>query len=113
MPVVYSAANPVDAHLCRQFLEEQGIDARVEGEILWQARGDLPPNESTNPTVSVSSTQFEQARELVEQFEQEHLQSQSRSSWTCSHCHEENPGSFEVCWNCNTASDSSPVETPM
>jgi len=37
MPVVYSAANPTEAHLCRQFLENEGIDARVDGEILWQA----------------------------------------------------------------------------
>ena len=31
MPVVYSAANPTEAHLCRQFLENEGIDARVMG----------------------------------------------------------------------------------
>ena len=56
MPVVWSAANPMEAHLCRQYLDDSGIAAHVDGEILWQARGDLPANETTNPTVVVSDT---------------------------------------------------------
>jgi hypothetical protein len=108
MPVVYSAANPTEAHLCRQFLENEGIDARVDGEILWQARGDLPPNESTNPTVIVSVENYEQARALVIQFKETVLADSDLESWSCSQCDEENPGSFDVCWNCG---ESSPPES--
>ena len=102
MPVVYSAANPMEAHLCKQYLEESGIEARVDGEILWQARGDLPPNESTNPTVVVPEEQLSTALELVESFQ---LQKDDdiKDSWICSACREENPGSFDYCWNCEAA----------
>lgn len=27
----------------------------------------------------------------------------TRGPWRCSACHEENPGNFEVCWNCEKA----------
>lgn len=32
------------------------------------------------------------------------------SKWTCSHCHEENPGNFDECWKCqrNRPDDRSP-----
>ncbi len=33
---------------------------------------------------------------VVEEFD--------RPDWTCPGCEEENPGSFEVCWNCGEAS---------
>jgi hypothetical protein len=103
MPVVYSAAHPTEAHLCRQFLEDQGIEARVDGELLWQARGELPPNEATNPTVLVSDEKFEQARLLVVEFEANHAADRELDSWSCSQCDEDNPGSFDECWNCGAA----------
>ncbi|MDC0307977.1 MAG: DUF2007 domain-containing protein [Planctomycetaceae bacterium] len=100
MPVVYSAGHPAEAHLCRQYLEAHGIEARVDGEILWQARGDLPPNESTNPTVLVSDENIERARALVVEFESSHAAGRELDSWSCSQCAEDNPSSFDVCWNC-------------
>lgn len=112
MPVVYSAANPTEAHLCSQYLSGKGIEARVDGEILWQARGDLPPNESTNPTVVVSDEQFEQARMLVEQFEKTLTEDRALDLWSCSRCAEDNPGSFEICWNCGEAAPQQKTEQP-
>lgn len=113
MPVVYSAENPTEAHLCRQFLEGEGIEALVEGEILWQARGDLPPNESTNPTVVVSAEDYEIARTLIEQFEQRLKDDRELETWSCSHCAEDNPGSFEVCWSCGESRTSSQQTEPL
>jgi hypothetical protein len=45
-----------------------------------------------------------------------HLKSQpapstpARSDWKCPSCHEDNPGNFELCWNCGaTAPDIAPA----
>ncbi|MBN2563143.1 MAG: hypothetical protein JXQ75_19650 [Phycisphaerae bacterium] len=29
------------------------------------------------------------------------VETSDRGDWTCTRCGEENPGNFEVCWNCN------------
>ncbi|MBD3675805.1 MAG: DUF2007 domain-containing protein [Planctomycetaceae bacterium] len=113
MPVVYSAENPAEAHLCRQFLSSEGIESRVDGEILWQARGDLPPNESTNPTVIVSDEDYETARALIEHFEQKLQDGRELDTWSCPHCAEDNPGNFEVCWNCGESAPAAQQTEPL
>ena len=42
-------------------------------------------------------------RELIHGFLKQRTDSSGapKSSWTCQHCREENPGSFEVCWSCS------------
>ncbi len=50
---VYSAGNPVDAHLARGLLEAGGIWAIVQGELLGAARGELPLTPETTPSVWV------------------------------------------------------------
>lgn len=113
MPVVFTAANPVEAHLCQQFLEEQGIEARVDGEILWMSRGEFPLNEATTPRVNVSHENAARALELIEQFRKGHLETGVAESWVCPKCQERNPPGFQVCWHCQTAGDSSQIETSM
>lgn len=102
MPVVHIAGNIIEAHLCRQMLEAEGIEARIDGAILSQARGELPLGEATNPSVLVSDADFERAREFVLQMEDKLTARDEEIDWTCSHCQEQNPDSFESCWNCST-----------
>ena len=101
MPVVHIAGNVIEAHLCRQMLEDEGINARVDGAILSQARGELPLGEATNPSVIVSENDFEQARVLVLQMEEKLTARDEENDWTCSHCNEPNPATFESCWKCS------------
>ena len=42
MKKVYEAQNPTDAHLLKDILETQGIEAIVKGDLLWAARGETP-----------------------------------------------------------------------
>lgn len=113
MSVVYTAANPFEAHLCKQFLEMQGIEARVDGEILWMSRGEFPLNEATNPKVNVSEEDHSRALELIEQFQDEHREREMAAAWACGNCRELNPAGFEVCWNCQTPAGSPQNETSM
>ena len=48
---VYLAADPADARLVAQWLEQNGIEATVQGELMWAARGEIPVGPSTGPSV--------------------------------------------------------------
>lgn len=113
MPVVFTAANPFEAHLCKQFLDTHGIEAVVDGEILWMSRGEFPLSEATNPRVNVSEENESRALELIQQFQDEHRERELETAWTCENCAELNPSGFEVCWNCETPAGSAADETLM
>ena len=58
-----TAGNPLEAHLWRQALEEEGIHARVVGEYLDAGVGDIP---GLRPEVWVHREDLERARAFLE-----------------------------------------------
>ena len=100
---VYSAANTQEAHLIKAALEEVGIEARVVGDHLQNAVGDLPAV-AIAPRVWVRTEKFDQARKIITDHQ---ARRQSRatlaSEWKCAECGEPNALSFEICWNCQAA----------
>lgn len=46
---------------------------------------------------------YAKAKEIIEN---EVENPESKESWVCSECNEENGGSFEFCWNCQTVPTS-------
>ncbi len=99
---VYAAANAPDAHLLKGRLEDEGIQVTVVGEPLQSAAGDLPFFWSTSPRLWVARADYERAQQIIQQWERENRPGGAGSSgpWTCPRCHEEVPGDFDVCWNC-------------
>jgi hypothetical protein len=93
---VYSAANTQEAHCVKGALESAGIEARVVGDHLQNAVGDLPAV-SIAPQVWVRLSDWEQARQIVL------ARPAPANPWECPQCDEPNEGSFEICWNCQTA----------
>ena len=67
--VIYTAAHSQQAHLLRQFLEDNGIVAEVWNESLQGALGDLPLVDSVAPSVVVSKSVAKVARELAMEWE--------------------------------------------
>ena len=49
--VNHLARNPPQAHICRAALEAEGIEAVIQGEELFGARGGIPVSEDTAPSV--------------------------------------------------------------
>jgi hypothetical protein len=68
MPKVYSAQSPVDAHIVKGLLEQQGITALVNGEYLQGGIGELPLIDLV--TVRVAESDVEAAREIIREYEE-------------------------------------------
>lgn len=96
---VYTAAHLVDAQLLTYSLESNGIWARVFNESLQGGVGELP---HVYPEVWIEDdNDWERARSLVEKFERG--VTRNKGVVRCPQCYEENPGTFEICWQCGTA----------
>lgn len=99
MKRVYVAAHLPDAQLLVHTLESNGIKARVFNETLQGGVGELP---HVYPEVWLEDdTDWAHARTLVEKFEQD--VTHDKGVVRCQQCHEENPASFELCWQCGAA----------
>lgn len=96
---VYTAAHLPDAQLLTHSLEAAGVRARVFNESLQGGVGELP---HVYPEVWIEDeNDWERARSLVEKFERS--VTRNKGVVRCPQCHEENPGTFEICWQCGTA----------
>ena len=102
---VYQAKNVTEAYLVKNLLEEEGIEAHIEGEYLQGALGDLPWL-AISPRVLVPAEAEERARRIVEDFDSQRLAEptgEPSPPWRCPGCGEEVDAGFEVCWNCQTS----------
>lgn len=100
---VYIAADPADAHVNKLYLADEGIVARISGEQLQSAMGDLPPGEASAPRLLVLEADYERAKELIARAESLHRYSSDLpelTAWTCPGCSESVDGTFDICWNC-------------
>ena len=97
MKRVHVAKNGMEAHFLRTLLEEHGIEAVVQNEMLGQARGDLPLDDSTAPVVCVlDDARADEAVRLAEEMGREAV----GRAWRCPGCGERNGPAFEFCWSC-------------
>jgi len=99
---VYWARDSIDAHAVRALLEDAGIDARVENEMLQGAAGEIPAGPSTSPRVRVAGDDAERALALIKEWraERDADAERVRPDWTCGQCGEDVEGDFDICWNC-------------
>ncbi|MDQ5984940.1 MAG: hypothetical protein CSYNP_00638 [Syntrophus sp. SKADARSKE-3] len=104
MKKVYVAANPVNAHLIKGILEGENIEAIVQGEFLWGARGEIPVTPETCPSVwVVDDDDYNHAIEIINAFQTEDNDDLEIIEWICSKCGETNEGQFSECWQCGTS----------
>lgn len=97
MKRVYTAQHLPDAHLLRDLLQHAGIPAFVFNENAASAIG-LVPVGTAQPQVWIAQLHQEQhAMAIVSDYQ---TRAATTETWTCTQCHESNPGEFESCWNC-------------
>ena len=96
---VFQGIDKFKPYLLKDWLIKNGVVAQVRGFDL-STLGALP-NMEEFPSVWVPPQQVEEARRLLNEFEESPTQTQC---WMCASCGEENPGEFGSCWKCGADS---------
>jgi len=91
---VYEAANVTEAHLLKNLLVDEGIQAMVteENEPL-----DLP---ITPSHVLVRKSDESRARKIIEEYEEQEIERAERPDWKCPKCGATVIGAFDECDAC-------------
>lgn len=104
---VYRARDPEHSGLIVAMLQQAGIDARPDGTSLGSAVGEIPIGWSTAPRIMVPAEEYDRARQIVMDWDAEHLKKSNEvkstsepAVWTCPECGEDVDYNFEMCWNC-------------
>jgi hypothetical protein len=96
---IYTAANPIQAHVLRGALEAAGIDAEVRGDYLFSTRGESPVTVETLPSVWIrDDADYEAARAIVAELERRPANGPV-GTWKCA-CGEVCEDTFDACWKC-------------
>ncbi len=97
MPIVYRAANIVDAQLVMDELRAAGFQVRMSGSYLSGAAGELPPDQVITVWID-SDRQYDRARLVVAEFEAS--QRAGGADRPCGQCNEMLSPQFGKCWKC-------------
>lgn len=102
MKRVYVARDPVQAHFVRNLLENEGIQAEVQGEHLLGVRGEPL---CFYPSVWVfEDSDFERAKTRVAEFERRSERGQPKGErWQCPKCGTKLEAQFSECWKCGAS----------
>jgi hypothetical protein len=101
---VHSAANLPEAHLLVDLLADRGIRARILNANASSLAGELPI-EASLPQVWVDDpTDADRARAVIDAY---HREIPTTATIKCPACGEENPASFDLCWNCGAGLEHS------
>jgi hypothetical protein len=97
MKRIYTAQNLPEAYLVRDLLTQSGVAALVFNEHAMAAMGELALG-AAYPQVWIAQEHQEQhARAVIADFEDRPA---SMIIKNCAACGEQNPGEFDLCWNC-------------
>jgi hypothetical protein len=99
MQLLYQAGDRIEAELLRDLLDRHQIQARVFGDFLSGAAGELPAN--IYPSLwLLDDTDLPRAQALLRDWLAENQARANASSWVCHGCGELIDGSFDLCWRC-------------
>ena len=99
LPLIYRAANVIEAQLIVDELKAGGMQAHVTGSYLSGAIGELPPTEVIGVWLE-QERHSERARDIIDDYEAS--QRRPAADWQCRQCNEAVGREFGACWNCGT-----------
>ncbi|MBI5612575.1 MAG: DUF2007 domain-containing protein [Gammaproteobacteria bacterium] len=100
MHKLYVAANVPEAYIVLNMLARAGIEARVLNEHAAGGMGELPFTH-TYPEVWIDEDADRKlAARILADYQQ---RPPATGSVRCRQCNAENPGDFEICWQCGGA----------
>jgi hypothetical protein len=95
---VFATRNPIEAHFVRGMLENAGIAALVENDVLSQWVGEIV-GEMLPRVFVLDESQAERAASIIAEWQRAEPE---REPWECPHCGEKIDGRFTACWECGT-----------
>ncbi|RJG42243.1 putative signal transducing protein [Motilimonas pumila] len=96
MKLVYTHENPIMVNNIKNILAQAGVETLLRNEFSQAGLGEIPAFDTWPELWVIEPLQYEKAQQLVEAIKQQH----NAPAWFCTQCHEENDGSFEICWQC-------------
>ena len=98
MKQIYTNENRLLAMNSKNVLESAGIAVEIKNE---HTSGSAIPGHQIWLELWVNDDDYNRAMELLSLSNKE-----KSASWVCGKCGEDNPESFNVCWNCQTEKSS-------
>ncbi|WP_462321311.1 putative signal transducing protein [Halochromatium sp.] len=99
MQQLYQAADRIEAQLLCDLLDRHGVEARVFGDYLSGAAGELPAD--IYPSIWViEDRDLPRAQTLLKGWLDDKRARAEARSWVCHGCGELVDGSFDLCWRC-------------
>ena len=95
---VYSNDNVAVVGSLRNYLAQHNIQAEMRNEFSAGVMSELGFTNAW-PELWVVEEDVEAARLLLEKADAS-TKTEDNQDWLCKYCREENPGTFEVCWQC-------------
>lgn len=99
MELVFTADNPVNAHLFANYLSAHGLHPKVQRDELWTLAVEVLTTPGVQPSVWVDERELAQAQKLLKHY-QDGPPNADLYPWDCEHCHERNDAGFLQCWHC-------------
>lgn len=97
MKELYTNMDSSRIGLYKSILDEAGIASYIQNENTAQLVNMISP--IFQPTLCiVDDDRYDEAVALLKPLN--YKETSELPDWTCAQCSESNPGSFEVCWNC-------------
>ena len=103
MKRIHAAANLAEATLLVDLLADRGIRARVLNANASSLAGELPIDAALPQVWVDDPADAPRAREVIESVPR----TPSGPTRKCPACGEDNPGSFDLCWNCGAGLETS------
>lgn len=101
MKLAYQHENRAIVHSAKNILEVRGIDCHIKNDHGNTMGAEFGIANTLLELWVMNDNELSKASDILNQ---EVLNPENLPPWTCSNCNEENEGSFEFCWNCQTES---------
>ena len=106
---IYVAANAVDAHMLKDLLAQEAIEAVVRGDDFVPLQGGSLFRMEIRPSVWVlDDERLPRARELASEFGNGPAADHEPETWRC-RCGETVEAQFSECWSCGRARPEEPA----
>ena len=100
MKQVYTNESHFLVNNAKNLIEAEGIDTFIKNEFSQGAMGELPFHDTWPQLWVYNDKDLDNALAIIETSQNVI----KKADWICKNCSEENPSSFELCWNCQSES---------